>query len=152
MDENKIDQFKELDEIINAIGNLDGDTLKEVLANIIKVYIIDKGVGYEGDVIDDFQVSSDNIPNNQNDDIRISNFYEFLLHAKKKYPFPELNKFHLANGEAYIILDNQRYKISSESSRRMINPEIEKKEGSKDNKISKKISPDRFKNLEMDKE
>ena len=152
MSENKIDQFKEIEEIVNAIGNLDNDTLKEVLANIIKVYIIDKGVGYEGDVNIDLQESINNVSNIQNNNINISNFYEFLLHAKKNYSFPELNKFHLANGEAYIILDDKRYKISNDSSKRMIPSEIEKKDENKEKKISKKVSPDRFRNLEMDKE
>ena len=34
----------------------------------------------------------------------------------------------------------------------MINSQLEKKDEHKENKISKKVSPDRFKNLEMDKE
>lgn len=150
MSDDKKEYFKEVENILNSIDNLDEKVLKKVLANIIKIYIMDKGLSYEGNINDNTGKNKAVLSNNVN----ISNFYEFILHAKKNYPFQELENFLLENGEVYILMNDKKNLLSKGSKEvygRIIDDELTSVKQKEDDSQKNKISPERFKNLEMDK-
>ena len=145
----QIEKFKTLEDIAKSIDHLDKETLKETLAYILKLYIIDKGIEYDGEVIDNIEQTQcyEDINNQKN----ISHFTDLIDKLKKEYSFLELNNFLIENGSVFIKLDGKKYLISEKNIKKTKDASIKSTEAYEKLKTtSYKSSPDRFKNLEMD--
>ena len=146
----ELKQFKVLEDILNSIDHLDKDILKETLAYLLKTYIIDREVEYEGKIYD-------NIDNNQhNNELPISinykspTFADLIYEFKNKYAIPEIDLFSIENGKVFIQLDDKKHLISKDSANTSsVSEKKIKTENASSSNISK-TSPERFKNLEMD--
>jgi len=148
MDITKNNPFTDVENIMDSIKNLDNESLKETLALLIKVYVLDKGIEYEENAFDDTD-DSEKFSIKTNSD-QTKSFAELIFNLKQKYNFPELNNFIIENQNVFLQLNGNKYLISDNNinDKKEKNPQIKK-----DVQINNilKPSPERFKNIEMDK-
>ena len=139
----ELEQFETLKNITKSIDHLDKKTLKEILAYILKIYIIDKEIEYEGIVNDNIEQNQDNTTTDLLN-IKSHNFVDLIYELKSKYSIPELDCFLIEDDKVYIQLDGKRHLLSKKNSKESFG--LKKKP---DLNLPK-TSPERFKNLEMD--
>ena len=155
--------------ILDSIAHLDTETLKNTLAYLLKVYVIDKEVTYDGLVTDDrildtapAAATGENREQTAAPAESVRSFLELVEMLKKKYHFPELNLFEINDNRVYIELDGRKHLIpvqtnsmspmsarSGPNSARSNPLDKPKNENKEPNKPAGQ-SPDRFKNLELD--
>jgi hypothetical protein len=153
MNINKLSPFKDLENINKSIENLDIETLKQTLSFLIKVYVLEKGIGYEGNIldnIDDSQIAAVKSVSSSNSE-KINSFSELIIEFKKSYAFNELNNFVVENGKVYFLLNGRKQLISNESTTPIENKNVQSVSIQQNADTSQKSSPERFKNIEMDK-
>ena len=133
--------MEELNKIIQAIEHMDKETLKNTLAYLIKVYIIDKKLLYDGAAAEPSPpVLSGTAP---------LTFTELMTEIKRNYQMEELKKFSIEGGRVYIALDNKRYQISS-SEDSGTQPRPTQDRVRQDSKREAGINKGNFRNIEMD--
>ncbi|MCP4133343.1 MAG: hypothetical protein GY754_20415 [bacterium] len=151
----QVEDFKSIDDIVKAIDFLDTDSLKETLAYILKIYIIDKELAYDGRVYDDVSGSTSSESRGEGITLENPTFAELISEAKKKYSFPELNLFTIENDNVSINLNGTRHPLGSGGSgaptrpaRTESRPEPASSPANSNNGSAD--SPERFRNLELD--
>ena len=142
------DPFDDIENIMKSIDNLDKDRLKNLLSILIKIYIIDRGIGYDGEVSDNtsYQYPAKNAGGLLND--KIAAFADLIADLKQKYDFTELDNFIIEDKMVFLISDGRRMMISGKE----IDSSADRIKS--DNDTQNKNNPfpqDRFKNIEMDK-
>lgn len=147
MSDKNINNFGTVTDILKSINSFDENTLRETLAYIIKVYILDKGISYEGQINETTKqhntVNSPQIMKSSD----YAQFSELIMDLKRVYSFPELNMFSFENDALVIILDGKKHTISKNETAKQIT-------GTTDidpnNKQGQSDTTGRFKKLEMD--
>lgn len=147
MSDKNISNFGTVSDILKSINSFDENTLRETLAYIIKVYILDKGISYEG------QINETRTQNNTVNSPQIlkssdyAHFSELIMDLKRSYSFPELKMFSLENDALVLTLDGKKHTISKNQTAKQIT-------GTGDidpnNKQGQSDTTGRFKKLEMD--
>ena len=150
MNNSQLKQFSVIEDILRSIDFLDNGTLKETLAYIIKIYILDRGVSYDGSVNDNIEQNAYNINEVSSISINSPTFTELILELKKKYTIPELNMFTVENEKTFITIEGKKYMISHEVNKKSNKIDINIENGDKAVADIQNESPERFKNLEMD--
>ncbi len=144
-----IKQIDSINEVLKSIEYMDIETLRETLAYIIKIYILDKEIAYEGPVYDGINSKIEN-----RDSFNPVCLTELIRECQKRFAIPELNLFSVEDEKTYITLNGEKRLLSTRDSKNEApakSPENRKK--SDDNAASNKNpsqSNGRFRNLEMD--
>ena len=144
-----LDQMDSLHEIINSLDFLDEKTLKETLAYIIKVYVIDRDISYDGEIVE-AQSSSDIQTTSPVKQQKSVTFTELLSDLKKNCSFSELNLFSIENNNAFITIEGRKMMIPRGNAIETPVHLPEKKKAPDPVKESPQDTPARFKNLEID--
>ncbi len=97
-----MDEGNTVENILGAIERMDAKTLKDTLAYLLKVYVIDRGLGYEGYVTDD-TVREQEAPRT---------FAELVMSLKERFPMEELRLFQVEGQNVFITIDGKRTRIS----------------------------------------
>jgi len=154
------DKNNSAESIALAINSFDKEMLVDTLSYLIKLYVIDKGVGYKGGVTEPgFNSASSNVGAPAISQ-QSSSFAELIRLAKSGNNMRELDLFEVEGERVYIRLNDRRHLINS-SGRGMINegavntfadkintpPKIEP---NNNDSSGSSESPERFRNLELD--
>lgn len=101
-----LEQFESIKDILSSIEFMDNQSIKETLAYLIKVYIIDKEISYQGSVNDQVNCSASS---NQSSPVKnYSEFSELINDLKRKYEFSELNLFSTDKNKTYVKIDGRK--------------------------------------------
>lgn len=161
--QNGLELFKKEEDIAAALDSFDQETLKETLAYLLKIYVIDKEVGYDGVVQDgvDSNVNLNEVARGSNSKDEASSFYELINSCKNRYKFKELDLFSVEDGKVYVEIDGNKQLLRSVGSTPPVAPP-NRGSGFKAEQPAKKSPPtppsntgtgtasSRFSNLEMD--
>jgi hypothetical protein len=95
------------EEILEAIGRLDEKTLKDTLAYLLKVYVIDHGISYDKGIKADTDTAAPrqtvNVP---------ATFAELITGLKQEYPMDELKRFSVEDDIVFVTLDGRKLRLS----------------------------------------
>jgi len=133
----------ETDKILQALQHMDQETLKNTLAYLLKVYVIDKKVLYDGAApVLPVQVLPDAAP---------LTFTKLITEIKRNYQLEELKQFSIEGGRVYITLEHKRYLIAAgEETNTQQQPAPERAAGSRERKKDTAAGNGHFRNIEMD--
>jgi hypothetical protein len=92
-----------LNNIRNAINEMDTELLRDTLAYILKVYVVDKQSSSPA------PVNQPGIPLQEESP---QSFAGVIRTLKKRYPFTELNLFSIEGNKVFINIDNNRYELT----------------------------------------
>lgn len=156
MNNDKIEQWKTIEDILKSIDFMDIETLRETIAYIIKIYIIDKGISYDGNISDSVgqDVYSESPLSAMPGKTPI--FFELIQELKNKYTAPELNMFTIENQNVFINIEGRNHLISNKVNNRTDQSishleEVKKADSNPDEDFNQPNTlPGRFKNLEME--
>jgi hypothetical protein len=153
MIKSNLEQYKNLEDVVQSLEFLDHETLKRTLAYIIKIYIIDKGISYNGQVETSISAVDNIQPENQQ--LRSSTFNHLLAELKKTYSFPELDLFEVDETGTYIKLNGKRELLTNNKAadslpERPVHSKIPNNIKQPGDNPTNGEQPARFKNLEMD--
>ncbi|MDY6969460.1 MAG: hypothetical protein SVR08_12520 [Spirochaetota bacterium] len=156
MNNDKIEQWKTIEDILKSIDFMDIETLRETIAYIIKIYIIDKGISYDGNISDSVgqDVYSESPLSAMPEKTPI--FFELIQELKNKYTVPELNMFTIENQNVFINIEGRNHLISNKVNNRTVQSishleEVKKADSNPDEDFNQPNTlPGRFKNLEME--
>jgi hypothetical protein len=147
MSNKNITNFGTVSDILKSINSFDENTLRETLAYIIKVYILDKGISYEGQ-INETSIQKNNVsPPQIMQSSGSSNFRELIMDLKRTHSFPELKMFSIENDELIFTIDGKKHTISK---RETVERITDKRDIDQNNRQEKSDSAGRFNKLEMD--
>lgn len=157
---NGLELFKNEDDIATALDSFDQETLKETLAYLLKIYVIDKEVGYDGFVQDNLDSNLNFNEVSKGSGVEaINSFNELIVNSKSRYSFKELELFSVEDGKVYIEIDGNKQLVKAKGGatperpvNRMANLDMgpKKSPSPPSPKENNGNSPARFSNLEMD--
>jgi hypothetical protein len=135
--------------ILKAIEHLDVKTLRETLAYLLKVYVIDKGVSYDRGIsaeLEDSQAQhTGNLP---------VTFADLITEIKEQYPMAELKRFSVEDGVVFVTIDGRKFRLSETRSNEPVERHIEQKQSSPPKNVrpgNNGTNPSsRFEKLELD--
>jgi predicted heme/steroid binding protein len=87
---------------------MDTNTLKETLAYLLKLYVIDRGLSYKG--IQGLK------PALQETGSSSPSFAEIIRELKSRYPLKELESFSIEKDRVYISIQGEKYQITEGNS------------------------------------
>lgn len=148
MSENNND-YKTIENLLNSIEHFDKDMLKETLAYVLKVYVLDKGLQYDGDIKDNISKTNYNI----NQFSKNKTFIDLITGIKRNYSFKELENFIIEGDKVYFQINNTKHLITKKENKDSTQTPSDpfEKKTKNENNIKPNLSHDRFKNLEIDK-
>jgi hypothetical protein len=95
-------------DLTNAIKEMDTDTMRDTLAYLLKLYVIDRGLSFEG--IRAVQTTSRGTEKPQ------PSFAELIRELKTRYSIKELDAFSLDGDQVFISVRGENYPVNGENS------------------------------------
>ncbi|MBN1699179.1 MAG: hypothetical protein JW881_16790 [Spirochaetales bacterium] len=137
-----------VNDILSAMSGMDTETLRATLAYLLKVYVIDKQLQYEGNIVDNDTAT----PPRQRP---IADFWELMTEMKRNYDhIRELNMFSVEGGNVFITLEHKRYQLTeNETTEQSSKPPERKPPGSEEKRNAtggKGNDYEAFRKLDMD--
>ncbi|MBN2532174.1 MAG: hypothetical protein JXB88_04750 [Spirochaetales bacterium] len=135
-----------IENLAKAINTMETDMLRETLIYILKIYVIDRGLSYEG-----IQDMGGNSPKAGKG---VISFTEIIRDLKNHYSMKELDHFSIEGESVFISIEGKKYQLTEEIIKN--NQEVNDTELSRDklsrDKQSENGQPScgRFGKLEMD--
>lgn len=141
----------DIDNIVASIQQFDRNTLEDTLAYLLKTYVIDNGVQFNG-VIHEGEINNSANEMKAQSTASVDTFAALITDLKNKKSFPELELFTVENGKVYIELDGSKKLIIANKANIKNNKDQQKTEVKNvaENSDTQKSMPGRFGNLEMD--
>lgn len=132
-----------IENLVKVINTMEINTLKETLAYLLKIYVIDRGLSYEG--IQDIKSDTHKAGNTQ------PSFTEVIRDLKNRYSMKELHNFLIEGDHVFISLKGKKYRLTEEGPVEN-SPETKNADISRDKKSTDdRGSPcGRFEKLEME--
>jgi hypothetical protein len=149
MDINSKNIFGSYQNILGSLDFMDEKSVRETLAYILKTYIVDKDISFDGTITETkSQDSPVMLPASGK---KYSSFLDMLSNMKKEYEFPELNFFSIEDNKIFVTMQGNKHFFSSVSDKRAAAaPPADKSRPVSPRSGGDADSSDRFNALEID--
>ena len=135
-----------IEELTSAIGAMEKEVLRDTLAYLLKVYVLDQGLSYEGKV----NTSS----NRHHTGESPLSFVELIRELKSRYSMEELNVFSIEGGNVFVSIEGNTYQLTKNGNtgNTIKRPEVTNNDKSREKKISDNdlSASGRFEKLELE--
>jgi hypothetical protein len=97
-----------IEDLIKAISGMETGILRETLAHLLKIYVIDRGLSYEGiqNQVHSHKTAGESF--NQ----KSPSFVELIQDLKNRYTMEELHQFSVEGNAVFITIDGNKYQIA----------------------------------------